>query len=496
MTRTLRFLSLALFALAAAATAAGQGGWLEVQPAGAPPRISVYAQGATQWDFVDRTAPLVFDLRARGRCSEDHHMREARICGGYAGDMSCVEPAVDQGNRSFSADEGKVWKPFTVSRQYLPPRLPAATPVDFCNQALRAKLAERGDAARAQILREGFRLTVPEAYEAWFSLSCEPQKIFFKDWQNESATSSVAAEIVCVGTGDPAAETHRTKPQSHRVKPQAHRTAAAPGVKDAEIWINPKAAANYTGVCPAKLHVGGALAYFQPEEDPVDVHYRYQVRQGRRSFSSPIFKTRFEDGGRKNLHAWTFEVAPAEAAAGGLAAPGAKASPVLDGDIELVILGNVPGARSPATSFHVTCTGSDAPLAGGPLAAEPAPSSPGASRRMAAASRFGGWRLPLPVRDAGATGLRPGNYVVEVPTQTLAPGGEISVILYPASVSPPPGTPPQSVPLKQVAKVEGLKVGQTIGRARVLPAGHLEIRITAPEECGCVLTGIVEAAPR
>lgn len=496
MIRILRPLAIGVFATLAAATAAGQGGWLEVEATAAQPRISVYSQDGTRWDFVDRTAPLVMQLRGRGRCPEDHHMRNAYMCAGLWGDGSCMEPTVNQSNRSFSGDDGREWKVFPLSRQYLAPRLPVASPVELCNQGLEARLAQHGDSARAQILRQGFEVSVPGAYEAWFNLSCEPQKVFFKDWSNMGDSASVPATIVCVGTGGPEPETHRTKPQPHRLKPEAHRTAATPGIKDAEIWINPKTAADYVGPCPAKLHVGGQVAYYVPEEDPVDLHYRYQVRQGRRAFSSPIFKTRYDQGGRKNLHGWTFEVAPAEAAAGGLAAPDVKGSPVLDGEIELVVLGNVPGARSPTTSFHVTCRSSDPPLAGGPLAAEPAPSSPGTSRRMAAAARFGGWRVALPIRATGRTGLTVGNYVVEVPTQTLAPGDEITVVLYPAPGSLPAGTAPPRVPVVKVAKVDALKVGMKLAKSRVLSDGELEIQVTAPEECGCVLTGVVEAAPR
>ena len=480
------------------------GGWLELGQTGMPPQILVYSENGTRWDFVDRTAPLRFTLKARGRCFEDYHMRNAYICAGHSGDGSCVEPAVDQDNRSYSADEGREWKVVSVSRQYLSPKLPVASAADMCNQALEARAAAPGAPSRQALVQRGFMLPAPEAYRAWFNLSCEKQTIaVFKDWASVDASTNVTADVQCIGSGDPQAGKHRLKPESHRLKPEAHRMAAEPGIKDAEIWINPKADAKYTGECPAKLRVGGELAYHTPEDDPVDVHYRYQVRQGRRSFSSPIFKATYPEPGKKNLNQWAFEIAPATASqVGGLAAPDAKPAATLDGEVELVVLGNVPGARSPSTSFSVTCAPGDAPVVdGGSLTAgrEPPPAEvreggqTSATRRLRTAARFGGFRVALPLRATGRTGLAPGSYVVEVPTQTIAPGDEIAMVVY-ATPGSATGGAPTRIPCTKVAKIEQLKIETKIAESRVLPDGGLQIRVEAPE-CRCALTGVVEPEP-
>jgi hypothetical protein len=101
--------------------------------------------------------------------------------------------------------------------------------------------------------------------------------------------------------------------------------------------------------------------------------------------------------------------------------------------------------------------------------------------------------VALPIRDTGRTGLRPGSYVVEVPTQTIAPGDEITVILYPAPGSMPAGTAAQRVPLKGVAKVDSFTVKQNV-KPLVLPDGGLQIRVESPE-CRCALTGIIDPTP-
>lgn len=481
---------------------AQSGGWLEIESDSPPTLVHVFSESGTQWDQVDMTGVLWFNLKARGRCFEDYRMRQAYICAGRHGDASCVEPTVNQGNRSFSGDDGREWKTFHIERQYMSPKLPVASPVELCNQNLRARLSNQGEAARAGIVRQGFRVTLPDAYQAWFHLNCEEQSVkVFDDWATVEDSADIPVTVVCSGTDPGAPDGHRLKPQAHRMKPEAHRTAAAPGIKDGEIWINPKTDASYTGNCPAKLRVGGELAYYTPEEGPVDVHYRYQVRQGRRRFSSPIFKTRFDDSGRKNLTQWPFLVGPTTSPEiGGLAASGPKDSPALNGEIELVVLGNVPGARSPSTSFSVTCAPGDAPVVdGGSLTARSQPPPPPPAevretrRTSSTGTRFGGWRVALPIRDTGRTGLRPGSYVVEVPTQTIAPGDEITVILYPTPGSMPAGVAAPRIPLKNVAKVDSFTVKQNV-KPLVLPGGGLQIRVEAPE-CGCALTGVIDPKP-
>jgi hypothetical protein len=82
---------------------------------------------------------------------------------------------------------------------------------------------------------------------------------------------------------------------------------------------------------------------------------------------------------------------------------------------------------------------------------------------------------------------------VEVPTQTIAPGDEIAMVVYATPGSETGGTP-NRIPCTKVAKIEQLTIKTKLAESRVLPDGGLQIRVEAPE-CACALTGVVEPEP-
>ena len=318
-------------------------------------------------DPLPRTGPVVFvpyDERQRGYVTVKPEplglvMTLNANCAGKAGKSSSldIQIAGQPGSVSYSTlgraqgnFEGTTTAATKEPVHRFVSELRIPNPVATCNKDLDAMLAGRkyGEAQR------GWARRFDDGMQVTLKLNCvekDDEGVAFTTpgkWHETSTSVSFPVWLHC----GPAA-VHETTRGGGR---PPVKTA---GVQSAEVWVNPRANADYKGACPKTLNFGGSIDFAGASGTSARVRYRYRTHD---NATSPVYEVTFDGSGRKNLHFWQREFG-GSSPTGTLTAKGGASQPkVVDGFVQLEVLGNADQVTATdRMRFRLTCAAPGAP---------------------------------------------------------------------------------------------------------------------------------------
>ena len=291
-------------------------------------------------DGSDQAKDLVFQVKLRGSCPENY-----RLAGVTA---AIVNERLKQGrntkigfnpdHRSIGPEHGAQWDFTVLSFPFLQPR---TSPVMTCNDELSRRTA-LGE-SRAELLRKGFDVDVPDAYKASLRVTCHKWKPGFYEDPDYSADSRLPVTIRCMATG--------YKPPRTKVEPQ--RTAVPdPPIESVSVLADP--AETQGKECPVNVTFRGKITA-DPNSEYMTFNTKYRF-VGENNFKSDWIPVSVRRGESKTVIWRRFIEAPANDRSGALKTPGGRVKiPVYRGWMFIEVMLPNGTKRSERTEFSVDC---------------------------------------------------------------------------------------------------------------------------------------------
>jgi hypothetical protein len=191
--------------------------------------VNVYSASQQSFDAVDDSGRIEFVVDVRGVCT----------------DANPDEPTVEVAGTPIRSTDSpskadNSWFSMNVEGNYAAPR---RDPIQACNTGLAQRVQQGAD--RSALLRNGFSVTLNEAYEVVASLSCRTN---LQGRRFNSDRTWIAADVLCNGSN-----TSSSRPDRPAIPAESVPAPARVVVRffdSAEVVAEP---AEYFGECPARI---------------------------------------------------------------------------------------------------------------------------------------------------------------------------------------------------------------------------------------------------
>ncbi|HEX7295039.1 MAG TPA: hypothetical protein VF251_04745 [Pyrinomonadaceae bacterium] len=291
-------------------------------------------------DASDSARDLVFNVKIRGSCPESYRLSgvTASIFSEKVRQSRKTKIGFNPDHRSIGPEHGAKWDFTVLSFPYLEPSISPAT---TCNQEL-ARRSGLGE-SRTELLRKGFDVDVPGAYEGYLSVTCHKAKPGFYEDPDYGAKSRLPVTIRCMPTG--------YKPPRTKVEPQ--RTAVPdPPIESLAVVAEPSETQGRQ--CPVSVTFRGKIT---PGQETTYTTFNTKYRfVGENNFSTDWLPVSVRRGETKTV-IWRRSInAPENDRAGSFKTPGGRVKiPVYRGWMLLEIMLPNGTKRSERTAFSVDC---------------------------------------------------------------------------------------------------------------------------------------------
>jgi hypothetical protein len=214
-------------------------------------------------DASDSAKDLVFHVKIRGSCSEKYRLAgiTAGIYNSRLKQRRDTKLGFNPDHRSIGPEHGAGWD-FTVLN--FPFLQPETAPATSCNQELGRRMS-MGE-SKTELLRKGFEVNVPGAYQASLGVTCHKHKVGFYEDPTYSAETRLPVTIRCM-------------PSDYKPPVEKPLTAVpGPPIEALSVSVDP----------------------FRQQGCPVDVTFRGRITAPQQSEYS-VFKTKYRFLGENNF---------------------------------------------------------------------------------------------------------------------------------------------------------------------------------------------------